>query len=180
MARGWLRKENIMNEFGTIIAIAVIVCVVAADILVRLVIAPHWRDRFLEELMDNLVEPEPSVVTDGESQFTLLDETINESLLRHFEQSVTSRKVLDALADKPGALREHEVVAVLNRQLADGHKRPLPTAVVRRIVMILMGSNLVRLHRGRLEITEAGKRLGALLHARTMQRNVAGSAFVSP
>lgn len=168
-----------MNEVGTIIAILVIAALVGADILVRLVIAPHRRDRFLEELMDNLVETVPSVGEDI-SQPTAVDERIGENLLRHFEQSAMSRRVLTALASRSEAMRERDVEAVVNHELVRSHKRPLPASVLRRIVMILMGANLVALRRGKLEITDSGKLLGSVLRARSANKAWSVSAFISP
>jgi len=39
---------------------------------------------------------------------------------------------------------------------------------VRRVVMILMGADLVALNQGRLEITNAGRQLNTLLEARSL------------
>lgn len=163
-----------MNEFGIIIGIFVIVAVVAADIIFRVVNAPHRRDRFLEDLMDSLIEAKAESQPEAAAPAAIgPDETLGEHLLRHFEQSATSRHVLSALSVRPGGLSEGEVVATVNYQLSRRRKSELPAAVVRKVVMILMGAGFARLAHGRLELTHAGKRLDALLQTRASAAPVA-------
>lgn len=159
-----------MNEFGIIVGIIAIVAVIAADIIVRLVIAPHRRDKWTESLLDSMIESESAVwIAPPFPALAGLDDGLSESLLRHFEQSATSRQVLAALAFRTGGMHESEVHAVVNRQLIRLRKRELPASVVRRVVMILMGADLAVLRQGRLELTTAGKRLHALLGVRSAE-----------
>ncbi len=169
-----------MSEFGVVVGIIVLVVVVAADIIVRLVIAPHRRDQWTESLLDSMIESEPTardarVLPAAAS----LDDALGESLVRHFEQSATSRQVLAALAYRSEGMHESEVQEAVNGLLAQERKRELPAAVVRKVVMILMGADLAALRQGRLELTVAGKRLHALLEVRSADV-LPSAAFASP
>jgi hypothetical protein len=169
-----------MNEFGVIVGVIAIVAVIGADIIVRLVIAPYRRDKWLESLLDSMIEQ--GSAGRAAPVFPVaasLDEALRESLLRHFEQSATSRHVLAALAFRTDGTYESEVLAVVNRQLARLRKRELPASVVRKVVMILMGADLAVLRQGRLELTTAGKRLHALLEVRSASP-LPAPAFASP
>lgn len=171
---------NIMNEFGMIVGIIAIVAVIVADIVVRLVIAPHRRDKWMESLLDSMIEPESAI--HDERLFPAaasLDEALSESLVRHFEQSATSRQVLAALAFRTHGMRESEVQQTVNGFLAQKRKRELPAAVVRKVVMILMGADLAALRNGKLQLTTAGKRLHALLEVRSSEA-LPSAAFASP
>lgn len=168
-----------MNEFGIIVGIIAIVAV-AADIIVRLVIAPHRRDKWTESLLDSMIEPEPAVR--DERLFptaACVDEALGESLVRHFEQSATSRQVLAVLAFRTGGMHESEVQQAVNGMLAQERKRELPAAVVRKVMMLLMGANLAALRQGNLQLTTAGKRLHALLEVRSTEA-LPAAAFASP
>ena len=169
-----------MNEVGIILGISAIIAVALLDIIVRLMVAPRRREKFLENLLDSMVEPEPAnQLPPAPHASAALDDSLAESLLRHFEQSATSRHVLAALTSRAGGMPEAEVLAAVNGQLVRRRKRELPAAVVRRVVMILRGAELAALHQGRLELTIAGKRLHALLQVRSTDTTPA-SAFVSP
>lgn len=169
-----------MNEFGVIVGIVVLVAVVVADIIIRLVIAPHRRDQWTLSLLDSLIESAPAARNARSLPAAAgMDEVLGESLLLHFEQSATSRKVLAALASHAEGLHESEVQTAVNGLLTRERKRELPVAVVRKIVMILMGADLAALRRGRLELTVAGKRLHALLEVRSTD-GLPSAAFASP
>ncbi len=182
MARGTRLAKNrsIMSEFGIILGITAIVAVAMLDIIVRLVVAPRRRDKYLETLLDSMTEAEPAdQMLRAPHASAALDDSLAESLLRHFEQSATSRHVLAALTSRTSGMPESEVLAAVNRELANLRKQELPAAVVRKVVMILMGADLAALRRGRLELTTAGKRLHALLQVRSTEVTPA-PAFVSP
>lgn len=169
-----------MNDIGIILGIIAIVAVVMLDIIVKLVVAPRRRDKYVESLLDSMTEVEPAGQTARAPHASAaVDDLLAESLLRHFEQSATSRHVLAALTAATGGLPESEVVTAVNRELAHLRKRELPAAVVRKVVMILMGADLAALRQGRFELTTAGKRLHALLQTRATETAPA-SAFVSP
>lgn len=156
-----------MSEVGIILGI-IAIAVVSADIIVRLWIAPHRRDKWTESLLDSMIESESADRVGQVLPATAcLDDVLGESLLRHFEQSATSRHVLAALAFRSDGMPESEVLAVVNRALASSRKRELPIAVVRKVVMILMGADLAALRQGRFKLTVAGKRLHALLEVRS-------------
>ncbi len=150
----------------------IILCVaalglIALDIIVRLGTARHSKDKWLEELLDTLVEPE--IATDVSMADHPEPESVGrlaEHLFRHFQQSAVSRNVLAVLAARKGRMHENELLAALNRQLQARGRRDLPAAVVRKVVTILMGADLVALRKGALEITSAGSELNVLLQPR--------------
>ena len=169
-----------MSEVGIILGIVAIVGVAVADIIVRLRIAPRRRDKFLADLMESMTEPEPAEhMSQVNRAPTVLDDSLVESLLRHFELSSTSRHVLAALALRTEGMSEPEVVSAVNHQLARQRSRELPAAVVRKIVLILMGADLTTIRQGRLEITNAGRHLHTILQARSTAAAPA-AAFASP
>jgi len=51
-----------MNDTGVILCV-VAIAAIAADVIVRLVIAPRRREKFTEELLDCIVEPEAEIGT---------------------------------------------------------------------------------------------------------------------
>lgn len=170
----------IMNEVGVIIGVTAIIVMIAAATIVRLVAAPHPRVEWMESLLDSMIGPGSAVR--NERLFpsaACLDEALGESLVRHFEQSAISRHVLAALAFRNDGMHEAKVQQVVNARLAQERKRELPTAVVRKVVMILMGANLVTLRQGKLQLTTAGKRLHALLEVRETEV-LPSTAFASP
>lgn len=155
-----------MNE-AVIFLCVVAIAVVAADAIVRLVLAPRSRDAFLEKLIDTLIE------TDAATQGATRDhsdarsiEQLSENLLRHFEQSAISRNVLEVLAIRDEGLNEIGILEAVNHRLVEKHKRELPQTVIRKIVMVLMGADMIALRNGSLQITDAGRQLNALLQAR--------------
>lgn len=169
-----------MIEVGIILGVVVIVVVVTADIIVRLRIAPRRRDKFLEDLLESMTEPEPAQQTERKPQTSMgLEDSLVESLIRHFELSATSRHILVALAVRTEGMSEPEVLTAVNHQLARQRRRELPAAVVRKIVMNLMGADLTALRQGKLEITNAGRQLYAILQARSTDEAPA-PAFASP
>jgi hypothetical protein len=66
-----------------------------------------------------------------------------------------------------------------NRKPTQERKRELPTSVLRKAMMILMGANLAVLRQGKLQLTTAGKRLHALLELRSTDA-LPAAAFASP
>ena len=169
-----------MSEVGIILGIVVIVVVAVADIIVRLRIAPRRRDKFLEDLLESMTEPESAEQMERMPQASMgVDDSLVESLIRHFELSAISRHVLAALALRTEGMSEPEVVAAVNHQLARQRRRELPATVVRKIVMILMGADLTTIRQGKLEITNAGRHLHTILQARSTAAAPA-AAFASP
>lgn len=159
-------KATRMNLAEIILCVTAIV-VVAADIIVRLMIAPHRNHKFIEDLCDGITELQPA--TELKAMDRAAEPTVGrleESLLRHFEQSTVSREVLKTLASQARGMSEAEVLAAVNHRLAQKRRRELRAAIVRKVVMILMGADFVVLRDGSLWITDVGKHLNACLHRR--------------
>ena len=153
-----------MNDTGIILAIVAVVAVAVTDIIVRLRIAPRRRDKFVEELLESMTEPEPNL--QGEAQAsTQMDVSLLETLLRYFELSATSRQILAALAHRTDGLSEPELLSAVNHGLAARGRRELPAGVVRKIVSLLLRADLTELRQGKLELTNVGRHLHTILQA---------------
>ncbi len=152
----------------------IIVCLLAIslvtlDVIVRLRTNRHRKDQYLEELFDSLLEPEHCLPPSASNQPGLSAlESLVENLLCHFEQSAISRNVLHILALQNRPMAATDILAAVNHHLAVRRRPELPARVVRRVVMTLLGANLVALHQGGLQITRAGRQLNGLLDARTV------------
>lgn len=158
-----------MNTAEIILVIAA-VCILAADIAVRLVIAPHNRDHLVEDLLDILHEPETTSETAVARQLHP-SQSLGESLLRHFTQSSLSCRIVDALAASDSGMHEADIAAAVNAELTEKHRRPLPEAAVRKVVMILMGAHFVSLRHGLLSLTDLGRQLHRILADRRRMAN---------
>jgi hypothetical protein len=130
--------------------------------------------------MDTLIE------TDAATQGSEIDrpaaasiEQLGENLIRHFEQSAISRSVLEVLAQRDEVLDEIEVLEAVNDRLANNHKLELPRSVIRKIVMILSGADMIAVSNGSVQITEAGRRLNSILQVRATPGRTS-AAFASP
>jgi hypothetical protein len=169
-----------MNDFGLMVGIFSLFAVIAAGIIARLVVTPYRRSKWVERLLDNMIEP-ASVARAGPRFLAaaLMDDALGESLVRHFEQSALSRQVLTTLAFRTDGMHTSEIRQALNKMLAQERKRELPASVVRRVVMILMGANLATLRQRKLQLTTAGRRLHALLQVRSTSA-LPSPAFASP
>ncbi len=156
-----------MIGFGLIIGVVALAVVIVVDIVVRLVVAPHRHDQWTASLLDSLIEPAADEQQNRNFPVgAAMDETLCESLLLHFEQSVASRQILAVLAEPGGGLLEAELQGTVNRQLRGRRRRELPVPALRQVTLILKRAGLVASQRGRWELTIAGKRLQALLEAR--------------
>lgn len=144
--------------FGTII--------VGIDVYVRLKTAPERKDRFIRELLDQLLEPsaEPQLATEKATADSPAPD-LKECLLRHFEKSSTSREILRALSCEEG-LNQKDLVHRLNKVLDKRGKPPLPLDVARRVAMILLHAGFIVLDRGALRVTDTGRELNSLLRGR--------------
>lgn len=145
-----------------IIAIVFVACILAADIALRLIIAPHSRDQLVEDLFGILHEPEIT------SEIALArqshpSQSLGESLLRHFAQSSLSCRIVDILAASDTGMRETDIRSAVNAELIEKRRRPLPEVAVRKVVMILMGSDFVCLGHGLLSLTDLGRQLHRVL-----------------
>ena len=168
-----------MNEPIIILCVFAIV-VVVADAVVRLVLAPRRRDRFLEGLMDSLIAAGGATQDPKAGPADAIPiEQLSDNLFRHFEQSATSRSVLEVLAIRNEGLNETGIVEAVNHGLAQKQNRELPQAVVRKIIMVLLRADMIALRQGSLRLTDAGRQLNALLQTRAA-RSRPSLAFVSP
>lgn len=148
-------------ELAVTIGISIIAILVAGlDLVMRLIVAPRRRERFVSALLDQLVEP----ATEGEPA-AVPARDINECLLRHFEKSVTSRAILSALANE-GGMSQRDLHHRLNHALSESGKPALPLEVARRVATILLNAGLVGVDRGVLRLTELGKDLNSVLRGR--------------
>lgn len=151
---------------ATIVIIAIAVLLVAADIIVRLVIMPARKEKFIHDLLDQLVEPSVEAeasVSPGVTAVPAAD--LHECLLRLFEKSSTSREILDSLANGKG-LTQEELSIALNQRRAQKGKPALPLAVPRRVAVSLLHSGLVGVEHGLMRVTEMGQDLNSLLQNR--------------
>lgn len=158
---------------GLVVLVTIAIVVVAADVIVRLVVLPRRKERFIRELLDHLVEvdaeKEPAALAEATSSPA---GDLQECLLRYFEKSGTSREILHTLAGCEG-LTQRELSSALNRALTEKGKTPLPLAVARRVVMILVHAGLLEVDRSVLQITKPGQNLNLLLQTRK-QAGIAG------
>lgn len=168
-----------MTGFSLILGVVALVAVIVADFVIRLVLAPHRRDEWTAALLDSLIKPMPKVQRSGMFPASVaMDETLCESLLRHFEQSTATRQILGLLSEQSDGMNESEVRETVNRRLAESESRELPAAAIRRIALILKNAGLVSFSQRRLKLTVAGQRLHALLEARaSVSAEPAGRAF---
>lgn len=152
---------------ATIIMVAVAVAVVGADLVVRLVLAPRRRDAFINELLDVLAGPvEQTEPASAQQPADPQVPEITECLLRHFERSGISYRILNTLADGETSLEQRELTAVLNRSQSERGKPALSLAVVRRVATALLHAGLVSIEGGALKITALGRELEGLLRSR--------------
>ncbi len=170
-----------MSEIGIILAIlAAISFLIACDIFVKRLAAKRSRKCLWENLLNLLLESEPAnQVSHKPKPPMAVDNSLTESLVRHFELSAASRHILTTLALQNGGMSESDVALAVNLQLARQRRRELPAAVVRKIVVILMGADLTTIRQGKLEITIAGRHLHTILQSRSTGAAPA-SAFASP
>ncbi len=155
-----------------IILILVAAGLVAADIAVRLIIAPRNRDRWFGDLLDMLHEPQPGFEAAPALAPKLPpSESLGESLLRHFLQSSLSCRVVDILAASDRGMHEADIAATVNARLAESNRRLMPEAAVRKVVMILMGADFISLRHGLLSLTHLGRQLHQVLVERRRAAN---------
>lgn len=150
-------------ERTDIIILGIGFTVLLADILIRLVVFPRRKDQTLEQMCALLSPESQASVSPGPIEDL---DPLAESLLRHFEQSYASRHLIKTLSKSPAGMCEKELELVLNREVAGAGKRELPTSAIRKVILILMGADFIRLQNGKLSITEMGWTLHSLLRSR--------------
>jgi hypothetical protein len=157
---------NNAELLSTIVAAGLAIAIVAADVIIRLVILPARKDQFIAELLDYLAGsplekvnslPEPAAIAPASD--------LQESLLRHFEKSAISHRILSMLAAHD-SLTQKDLMTALDK-VSDERDRPrLPLAVIRRVAIILLRAGLVEVEQGVLRITEIGRELHSIVQER--------------
>jgi hypothetical protein len=148
-----------MESTHMFIAIAAVI-VIGIDIVVRLRIAPRRRDAFYKALI------EMGAGMRTERRAWRVDEeqlSIARALLQVFQESFTSRQVIAALAKAPDGLEGKELEQHVREAAVQKWNRPLSINAIRRVIMILMGANLVDLRDGKFAMTGVGWSLHAKL-----------------
>ena len=148
-----------------IILVLIVMAIAAADIVVRLYVAPKRKDQLVEDLLDVLHEPDDVPSLDA-ARARAISGNLMESLLRHFMQSTLSRQIVESLATRQAGLCEREVVDRLVERLEGEGAKALPLAAIRKVLTILMGSDLVVMSHGAIRLTAAGQDLYNVLHDR--------------
>lgn len=140
--------------------IAAALSVVAADAIIRLRLAPARRDRLLKQLLSVAHGSGEGASGEGEQRE---GPALTDSLLKHFQQSFTSRQIVQALAGAPSGMTQKELEERVNEFAVRSEERSLPSSAVRKVLMILMGAGFVRLADGRFRMTDIGWALDAML-----------------
>jgi hypothetical protein len=148
-------KELTMELTHMYLALVAII-VIGIDIVVRLRIAPNRKQEFYRALIEmgagmNAERPRKPRVTADDEQISL-----SQALLQVFQQSFTSRQVIVALATAPGGLAGKELEESVTEAAVKKWNRELSLNAIRRVILILMGANLVDLRQGKFAMTETG------------------------
>jgi hypothetical protein len=146
-------KEG-MNQQDVYLVI-VAIAIVALDIFVRLYYAHDRRDAFYRSLLQmqsGLSSRTPISVTAPENA----DDSLSHALLAYFKQSFTSRQVMTALATSVDGMPGRQLEKQIAETVAEKWNRELSINAIRRVIMILMGANLVNLHDGKFALTNVG------------------------
>ena len=129
--------------------------IVGLDIAVRLYLARDRRDGFYESLLqirdglstrNNISEPDP----------VRTDDSLATALITYFQQSFASRQVMAALASSGDGVPGRHLEQQVAHYVAETWKRKLPLTAIRRVLMILMGANLVDQQNGKFALTNLG------------------------
>lgn len=134
---------------------AAAIAVVGLDIFVRLYRAPGRRDGFYRSLL----ETSEGVPQRGDVAGGADDASLGPALLEFFRQSFTSRHLANALAGAGGSMTGSELEKQVATEIAAKWNREMPINAIRRVIMILLGANLVEQRGDKLALTEAGWRL---------------------
>ncbi|HUS37056.1 MAG TPA: hypothetical protein VM680_17050 [Verrucomicrobiae bacterium] len=134
------------------IAIAAII-VIGIDIGVRLRVAPRGRDAFYKALI------EMGAGMRSERRLSPIEDeqlSLSHALLQVFQESFTSRQVIAALAKSPDGLEGKELEQHVRESAVEQWNRPLSINAIRRVILILMGANLVDQRDGKFAMTGVG------------------------
>jgi hypothetical protein len=161
-ATGVAHTERMNMQAYELFIIAAAIAVVTADGFLRLRIAPSRRDHLVDQLLSVFVAADdiaPTVKSIPELH------PLANSLLKHFRQSFASRHIVRALAEAPRGITEEDLVQSFNELAARSGKRSLPSGALRKVIMILMGADFVKLSNGKFQMTELGWTLHSMLHS---------------
>jgi hypothetical protein len=149
-------------EIHQILLLTAVLGTVVADIAIRLRMGNGRRDDQVNALLTVLdpAEDEPA----GETMNSYAD-SLTESLLRYFQQSFVSRQVVSALACSPRGMTEKQLEQRFAELASRAGKRTVPSNALRKVIMILMGADFVRISEGRFKITEYGSALHSSLQS---------------
>jgi hypothetical protein len=135
--------------------IIVTIAVVALDIFVRLYLARKRRDGFyksLRELRAGLSARNPiSKPTPAPA-----DDSLSQALFAYFQQSFTSRQLITTLATSMEGMAGRQLEKQVAEHVAEKWNRELSIKAIRRVILILMGANLVDLRDGKFALTKVG------------------------
>ena len=139
------------NNFLIITAIAV----VTLDVVVRVYAMPNRRDWFYAALLE-MQQGRAALQSTVKSVRPIDDEPLARALLEYFRQSFTSRQVMAALATSRDGIEGNHLERKVADHVAQKWNRNLSINAIRRVIMILMGSNLVELREGKFALTGTG------------------------
>ncbi len=131
------------------------ILVVGLDIVVRVFVYPGRRDRFYQALLEmqaGVASPRRNDIHARAAE----DETLSQALLAYFQQSFTTRQVLAALATSVDGMRGKELEQQISKHVAEQWNRELSINAIRRVIMILIGANLIELRDGKFALTNVG------------------------
>jgi hypothetical protein len=134
---------------------AIAIIVVGIDIAIRLRVAPRRRDAFYKALN----EMGAGMKSEHRARTSSADDeqvSLGRALLQVFQESFTSRQVIAALARSPDGLDGKELEQQISEAAVAKWNRQLSINAIRRVIMILMGANLVDLRDGKFAMTETG------------------------
>ena len=129
--------------------------IVGLSIAVRLFLARDRCGGFYESLLP-IQEGLSSRNKASEPAPVPADDTLASALIIYFQQSFTSRQVMAALASSPDGVPGRRLEQQIVDHVAETWKRKVPLTAVRRVIIILMGANLVGQQNGRFVLTNLG------------------------
>ena len=149
-------------ELTHIYVAMIAIIVIGIDIVIRLRVAPQGRDAFYKALI------EMGAGMRSERRLSPMEDeqlSLSHALLRVFQESFTSRQVIAALAKSPDGLEGEELEQHVRESAVQQWNRPLSINAIRRVIMILMGANLVDQRDGKFAMTGVGWTLHSRLES---------------
>jgi hypothetical protein len=137
--------------------VVVAIVVVALDIIVRVKgvgVARDKREWFYKSLLE--MQAGLSARNHISKVTSPHDDLLAHALLAYFQQSFTSRQVMAALATSVDGMEGRQLEKQIAARVAEKWNRELSINAIRRVIMILMGANLVDLRDGKFALTNVG------------------------